>query len=79
MNRFDFREAIVKELGEPFAYSYFDRSLFIEGRAPRLHPWSGVAAERWRMVGRDFLKKHNVALMPRLEPGAWKERAQAAE
>lgn len=79
MTRFDFREAVVNTLGEPFAYSYLDRSLFVEGRAPRLHPWSTVAAERWRMVGRDVLKAHGVTLANTMPPDAWREPRMAAE
>ena len=77
MNAYEARELVVAELGEPFAYSYFDRSLFIGGPSPRLHPWSGVAAERWRMQSK-FLKRANITLAPRMEPDAWRQ-AMAAE
>jgi hypothetical protein len=72
MTRTEFRAKVVDELGEDFAYSYFDRSKFKEGADPVLFPWSGVAAERWRTRARQFLKDAGVRLGERMQIGEWK-------
>ena len=79
MTRMDFRDLIVDELGEDFAFAYFDRSLFTEKPVPTLHPWSGVAQDQWRQFGKTFLAKHGVTLGQRMAIGAWKDHRMAAE
>jgi hypothetical protein len=48
MSADEFRARLVDEFGEPFTVSYFDRSTFIDGPSPVLHPWSLVAIPRAR-------------------------------
>lgn len=69
MTRMDFRDLIVAELGEDFAYSYFDRSNFNQ---KIINAWSGTAHDRWRMLGSAFLRRHGVVLGERMPIGAWR-------
>lgn len=74
MTRMDFRDLIVAELGEPFAYSYFDRSNFANGI---LSAWSGTAHDRWRMLGSAFMRRHGVVLGERMPIDAWRVQMAA--
>lgn len=64
MNRDRFRDILADEFGEPFAYSYFDRSGFTEGSQPILYPWSLVANDKFKTDARDLLKREGVKLGP---------------
>jgi hypothetical protein len=62
MSADEFRARLVDEFGEPFTVSYFDRSTFIDGPSPVLHPWSLVANDKFRRVARRFLEREGVRL-----------------
>jgi hypothetical protein len=73
VTRAELRDRMVAEFGEPFTFSYFDRSGFTEvGQI--LTPWSLVANDKFRREARGFLQREGIALgkpsPAHLKPGA---------
>lgn len=64
MTRDEFRQILVEEFSDAFAYSYFDRSEFTPGPTPVLYPWSLVAEDRFRNEARRCLQREGVKLGP---------------
>ena len=65
MTNAEFRAHLVAYMGdrgEPFAKSYFDRSLWTEN-PPQLQPWSFVADQRIKEFCRPLLRRHGVTLL----------------
>ena len=63
MTREEFRDHLVDDLGEAFAVSYFDRSDFVDGRAPMVQPWSFVAMERFKDRAGRLLERLDVRMI----------------
>ncbi len=60
----EFREKLVEEFGEAFAFSYFDQGEFRGGDQPVLYPWSLVANDKFKREARRFLEREGVKLGP---------------
>lgn len=64
MTRQQLRDEIVHTFGEPFAYSYFDRSEFRPGTPAMLRPWSFTAERKFKEEAKALLEREGVKLLP---------------
>lgn len=64
MNRDRFAAIVADELGEPFVYSYLDRSGFTDGTAAVLYPWSYQAERALKERCAEIMKREGVRLGP---------------
>ncbi len=62
MTRRQFEDVLIDTYGEAWTRSYFERSRFVEGELPVLHPWSLVANDKFRGQAGWLLKREGVRL-----------------
>lgn len=73
----ELRDEIVHVFGEPFAYSYLDRSEFRPGSTPMLRPWSFTAERKFKEEAKHVLERAGVKLLP-ADPEHLKPKQRAA-
>jgi len=63
MTKEDFREILVRDHSEAFAYSYFDKSYFKPGTPPELRPWSFTADRKFKEEARNTIQREGIKLL----------------